>query len=231
MPARPARLVHGDTTLTCVQAPKIVTLLVRRRWPWICAVAARTASWKRWRASSLSAASARCCVGSPVRAAGFNAIEIAVEIDLQQRRGMISRRPVCSGARRYRGIASRMKLGERVVSTRDIASPANSNRAENCLSRPARSTMDDKHVHICEPIWMRRIVIGEHRVNDDNPALGPHCPLGNFLAPCPPHDRSDPLGHVCVCYELYMIAVVNVIERQKIFVRGKLLIQNFTFLL
>jgi hypothetical protein len=36
--------------------------------------------------------------------------------------------------RRYRGIASRMKLGERVASTRDIASPADSNRTENCLS-------------------------------------------------------------------------------------------------
>jgi hypothetical protein len=36
--------------------------------------------------------------------------------------------------RRYRGIASRMKLGERVASTRDIASPADSKRTENCLS-------------------------------------------------------------------------------------------------
>ena len=107
--------------------------------------------------------------------ARLNAIEIAVEIDLQQRRGMISRRPVCSGARRYRGIASRMKLGERVVSTRDIASPRQLEQGRELSFRPARSTMDDKHVHICEPIWMRRIVIGEHRVNDDNPALGPHC--------------------------------------------------------
>ena len=41
------------------------------------------------------------------------------------------------GAKRmlwFRGIASRMKLGERVASTRDIASPADSNRTENCLS-------------------------------------------------------------------------------------------------
>src|SRR5271154_7154343 len=35
MPTHTDQPGSGDATFTCVQTPKIVTLLVRRRWPWI----------------------------------------------------------------------------------------------------------------------------------------------------------------------------------------------------
>ena len=40
---------QGDASLTPVQAPKTASLLVSRPWPWTCAVATSSTSWKRWR--------------------------------------------------------------------------------------------------------------------------------------------------------------------------------------
>jgi hypothetical protein len=53
IPARPSEFLQDGATLTCVPAPKTGSLLVSRPWPWTCAVAARTASWKRWRAGPI----------------------------------------------------------------------------------------------------------------------------------------------------------------------------------
>ena len=41
-------LAQGDASLTPVQAPKTASLLVSRQWPWTCAVATSSTSWKRW---------------------------------------------------------------------------------------------------------------------------------------------------------------------------------------
>src|SRR5271167_4748870 len=41
-------LAQGDASLTPVQAPKTASRLVSRQWPWTCAVATSSTSWKRW---------------------------------------------------------------------------------------------------------------------------------------------------------------------------------------